>query len=179
MITSEAVQLARLVTALDSAGAINDELRDVLEATAGITPDRIASIVAYSRELCDETAPQTNAHPLELISREQAEAWGGRHLSEDDLACLDDAIPNSSIPDAIGTIVYHLDPDHPAFAFDDADDDPRTGVTEVDATDDREDKLIPVAMRAGTPWRCACLWDNQATDTRCGGCGLPPRFEEH
>jgi hypothetical protein len=46
---------------------------------------------------------------LELISREQAEAWAGRALTDDDLARLDEAIPNSSIPAAIDAIVASFD----------------------------------------------------------------------
>lgn len=42
---------------------------------------------------------------LELITREQAESWAGRALSDDELERLSDAIPNSSIPDAVDTIV--------------------------------------------------------------------------
>lgn len=44
-----------------------------------------------------------------LITREQLESWAGRPLSEDDLDRLDDAIPNSSIPEAIGEIVAGMD----------------------------------------------------------------------
>ncbi|MGW4720856.1 hypothetical protein [Nocardia sp. NPDC004260] len=40
-----------------------------------------------------------------LITREQAESWAGRALSDDEMDRLDDAIPNSSIPEAIATII--------------------------------------------------------------------------
>lgn len=40
-----------------------------------------------------------------MISREQAEAWCGRTLSDDDVERLEEAIPNSSIPDAVDVIV--------------------------------------------------------------------------
>lgn len=39
------------------------------------------------------------------ITRDQLECWAGRELSDDEVARLDDAIPMSSIPEAIGTIV--------------------------------------------------------------------------
>lgn len=39
------------------------------------------------------------------ITRDQLEAWAGRTLTDDEVYALDDAIPNSSIPDAVGTIV--------------------------------------------------------------------------
>lgn len=38
------------------------------------------------------------------ITREQLEAWAGRELSDDEVAEIDDAIPDSSIPEAIGCI---------------------------------------------------------------------------
>lgn len=42
---------------------------------------------------------------MEIISREQAEEWAGRKLSDEEVERLSDAIPFSSIPDAIDTIV--------------------------------------------------------------------------
>jgi hypothetical protein len=50
-----------------------------------------------------------NRRSLELITREQAESWAGRALSDDELERLSDAIPNSSIPDAVDTIVSSWD----------------------------------------------------------------------
>lgn len=47
----------------------------------------------------------------ELITREQAEHWAGRPLSDEDLERLDEAIPFSSIPDAISAIVDSFDSD--------------------------------------------------------------------
>jgi hypothetical protein len=44
-----------------------------------------------------------------LITREQVESWAGRALSDDELERLSDAIPNSSIPDAVDTIVSSWD----------------------------------------------------------------------
>lgn len=41
----------------------------------------------------------------ELVSRDQAECWAGRALDDEDFERLSEAIPNSSIPDAIDTIV--------------------------------------------------------------------------
>lgn len=50
-----------------------------------------------------------DADVTSLITREQLESWAGRPLDEDDLDRLDDAIPNSSVPDAIGEIVAGMD----------------------------------------------------------------------
>lgn len=44
-----------------------------------------------------------------FLTREQLEAWAGRRLSDDDLGRLDEAIPNSSIPEAIDAIVASFD----------------------------------------------------------------------
>lgn len=52
-----------------------------------------------------ERYPNRRMNKLELVTREQAESWAGRALSGDELERLSDAIPNSSIPDAVGTIV--------------------------------------------------------------------------
>lgn len=41
----------------------------------------------------------------ELISRSQANQWSGRTLTDEQYERLVDCIPNSSIPDAIDTIV--------------------------------------------------------------------------
>lgn len=55
----------------------------------------------------------------ELISKEQAEEWAGRALTDKDMDRLDDAIPHSTIPDAIGTIVSSFDPDEDDGEHDD------------------------------------------------------------
>ena len=43
------------------------------------------------------------------ITRAQLEAWAGRPLSDGEVDTLDDAIPNSSIPEAVGVIVAHME----------------------------------------------------------------------
>lgn len=43
--------------------------------------------------------------PTIEITREQIESWAGQHLTDEQIAELEEIIPNSSIPDAIGTIV--------------------------------------------------------------------------
>lgn len=50
-----------------------------------------------------------DAKVASLITREQLECWAGRPLTDDDLDRLDEAIPESSIPEAIGTIVDGMD----------------------------------------------------------------------
>ena len=52
----------------------------------------------------------TNTHqavdaPILLMSAEQVEQWAGRRLTAGQLELLAEAIPNSSIPEAIDTIV--------------------------------------------------------------------------
>lgn len=39
------------------------------------------------------------------LTREQLEEWSGRRLTDDEIDRLEDAIPNSSIPQAIDAIV--------------------------------------------------------------------------
>ncbi len=49
--------------------------------------------------------------PGQLITREQAENWARRPLSDNDIARLNSAIPHSSIPEAIETITASFDSD--------------------------------------------------------------------
>ncbi|OLF08548.1 hypothetical protein BU204_34210 [Actinophytocola xanthii] len=49
----------------------------------------------------------TNA--ASLLTHAQLEHWAGRLLTEDDIDRLEDAIPHSSIPDAIAAIVDGMD----------------------------------------------------------------------
>jgi hypothetical protein len=50
-----------------------------------------------------------NADVALVITQEQLERWAGRLLNGDDLDRLDEAIPRSSIPSAIGEIVSGMD----------------------------------------------------------------------
>ena len=43
-----------------------------------------------------------------LVTREQADAWTGRELSDTEWNALSAAVPHSTIPDAVGTIADHL-----------------------------------------------------------------------
>lgn len=47
-------------------------------------------------------------HPGLTLTRNQLEAWAGRPLTEQDVASLTEALPHSSIPEAIGTIADNL-----------------------------------------------------------------------
>jgi len=48
-------------------------------------------------------------NPPPLITLTQAQAWAGRTLTDADLANLAQAIPDSSIPDALGEIIAGMD----------------------------------------------------------------------
>lgn len=43
------------------------------------------------------------------ITREQLEQWAGRALSDTEIDRLDECVPNSSIPEAIGEICVSFD----------------------------------------------------------------------
>ncbi|RAS59475.1 hypothetical protein C8D87_11487 [Lentzea atacamensis] len=61
-------------------------------------------------ELAATLAQHRLDQPLtQLITREQLEEWVGRSVSDDDLAQLDVAIPNSSIPQSLADIIASLD----------------------------------------------------------------------
>lgn len=47
------------------------------------------------------------------ITREQLNCWAGRDLTDDEVDRLDDAIPHSSIPDAISVIADSIQLDDP------------------------------------------------------------------
>lgn len=47
-------------------------------------------------------------HPGITLTRHQLEAWAGRTLTDDEVGRLDDAIPNSSIPDAVAEISFGI-----------------------------------------------------------------------
>jgi hypothetical protein len=44
------------------------------------------------------------------ITRRQLEEWVGRELTDEEVDVLDECIPGSSIPEAIGTIAMHALP---------------------------------------------------------------------
>jgi hypothetical protein len=45
------------------------------------------------------------------ITRGQLEAWAGRKLTDEEVRRLDDAFPNSSVPEAFATMVDALNED--------------------------------------------------------------------
>lgn len=54
-----------------------------------------------------------HVQPGVTITREQLEAWADRALTDDEVDQLDDALPHSSIPEAIGVIADSLGRDQP------------------------------------------------------------------
>lgn len=57
--------------------------------------------------------PAQDARPGITLTRDQLEAWAGRALSDDEVSELDVAISNSSIPEAIATIVANFNEENP------------------------------------------------------------------
>jgi hypothetical protein len=55
------------------------------------------------------TATPRDEAITELISREQAEAWAGRTLTDELWNRLTECVPLSSVPEAIGTIIDSMD----------------------------------------------------------------------
>lgn len=64
----------------------------------------------------------SEGQPTIEITRAQLTAWAGRELTDDEVSQLDDAVPNSSIPDAIDAIVASFPTHDPAPAEPYADD---------------------------------------------------------
>lgn len=44
-----------------------------------------------------------------FLTRDQLQAWAGRELTDEEVEALEEAIPNSSIPESIATISENLD----------------------------------------------------------------------
>lgn len=88
-----------------------------LWAEAGTGTDMVAVMAAViapyealynGEEEAEEEAPQTPEPLTVTITRDQLECWVGRELSDDEVRALDDAVPHSSIPEAIATIADSL-----------------------------------------------------------------------
>lgn len=47
-------------------------------------------------------------HAGVTITRGQLEHWAGRQLTDTEVAQVQDALPNASVPEAIATIIDHL-----------------------------------------------------------------------
>jgi hypothetical protein len=62
--------------------------------------------VEHAKILEDPPAP--TYRPGVIISRDQLEAWAGRPLTNEQVERLDRAIPHSSIPEAVATIVESM-----------------------------------------------------------------------
>ncbi|WP_309115980.1 hypothetical protein [Saccharothrix sp.] len=56
----------------------------------------------------EDRAVETAARVIAVVTLEQAQRWGGRHLSVADVVRLRTAIPDSSIPESMGDVVFNL-----------------------------------------------------------------------
>ncbi len=72
----------------------------LLQAPEAVRVWRIAAQLARHR---------LDTEAASLITREQVECWAGRPLTDWDLDRLDESIPHSSIPAAIGEIIAGMD----------------------------------------------------------------------
>jgi hypothetical protein len=72
----------------------------------GLTEPAFAQRLADERQALHEDATRGIS-----FTREQVEAWAGRKLTGDQMQDLEDALPNSSFPECISTIVAHMDLD--------------------------------------------------------------------
>ena len=61
--------------------------------------------LTLAREIATRVTVASDARPTVIITRDQIECWAGRELTDDEVSTLDDCIPQSSIPDAVGDIV--------------------------------------------------------------------------
>ena len=93
---------------------------------------------------------QTVTRPGITLTREQLESWAGCFLTDDQIDRLDEAVPNSSIPEAIGTIVGSM----------------------TDDEDDEEQGLGFDDIPAGFPVQPVEPGDLAADPVTCGTCKL-------
>lgn len=75
------------------------------DATVDLINSVIESII-FNEE--GDSMNVSDSRPTITITREQLEAWAGRDLTDEEVADLDNAIPNSSIPEAVGEIAHAL-----------------------------------------------------------------------
>lgn len=124
MWTNCTVQFARLIAELEAAGALTDEVMESVTASMSQEPKYVIDLKDRAVRLWEETLSHANPaawieevmgsgalqsiSPWQLITRAQAESWAGRPLSDEEMDRLDNAIPNSSIPDAINAIVANF-----------------------------------------------------------------------
>jgi hypothetical protein len=108
--------LALVDSRLDAAELVRGHARhDDCERHDGVTTDAAAE--AYVDHLTGREDPTLDAaHPADpydvpaiTISRGQLDEFAGRTLTDDEVERMADAWPNSSIPEALGTIAEHLD----------------------------------------------------------------------
>ncbi|MCX4094516.1 hypothetical protein [Nocardia sp. alder85J] len=119
MWTNDTVQFARLIAELEAAGAFADaRITATLSASMDLAIDDVIDLKTRAVRLWEDaksighamgTEMWESLYPRQLITRAQAESWVGRPLSDGEMDRLDDAIPNSSIPDAVGAIVDAFD----------------------------------------------------------------------
>ena len=64
--------------------------------------------ITTTTTLIDELIAEINHPTTVTLTRDQLQEWAGRELTNDDIRRIADAIPNSSVPEAIATIVANL-----------------------------------------------------------------------
>jgi hypothetical protein len=73
---------------------------------------RYRAFATYGREPYKsaeaKAAEETELAPGVVLTRCQIESWAGRWLTDEEIGRLDEAIPNSSIPSAVGSIAAAL-----------------------------------------------------------------------
>jgi hypothetical protein len=62
-------------------------------------------------QILDDPPPAPVYRPGITLTREQLEAWCAMSLTDEQVEWLDGAIPNSSIPEAVQTIVESFEED--------------------------------------------------------------------
>lgn len=69
--------------------------------------------IGYHEECSDPYGEDCmcSCHALGVtLTRDQLESWAGRELTDEEVEALDTAIPESSIPEAVATIVGSMEP---------------------------------------------------------------------
>lgn len=89
-------------------GQIANALQDANDGALEVVKTRLRSL----QEMVDALVPDVDQAPDITISKAQAEYWAQRRLTDLQFETLRQAIPVSSVPDAVASIVDGFECDH-------------------------------------------------------------------
>ncbi len=125
MSTNTTLQLVRFIAEAATANAFTDQVIESISTAMDLDPDEVTALI--DRAIWMSKHELSQAHPpvlidnltgtditdpgcgYQLITKDQVQDWVVRPVTDEEMDRLEDAIPLSSIPDAIDTIVASFD----------------------------------------------------------------------